>query len=86
MIQSDLLDLLQQRVVLFDGANGTEIQAVDLVAEDYDLPKNGGDEAVLRLATETQGSLEGCVESLTSAGRRSSRISIADTCKLVRTW
>lgn len=64
MIQSDLLDLLQQRVVLFDGANGTEIQAVDLVAEDYDLPKNGGDEAVLRLATETQGSLEGCVEAL----------------------
>lgn len=61
---SNLLELLHQRVVLFDGANGTQIQAADLGVDDYDLPPAGASETATRLAAETRGSLEGCVEAL----------------------
>jgi 5-methyltetrahydrofolate--homocysteine methyltransferase len=41
-VESTLLDALAERVLVFDGAMGTQIQAADLAPEDFCLPNGDG--------------------------------------------
>jgi 5-methyltetrahydrofolate--homocysteine methyltransferase len=59
-----ILEALSERVLIYDGAMGTQIQAADLKAEDFVLPDSPGLSPLLRTAAQrTAGkNLEGCNE------------------------
>ncbi|RYG38147.1 hypothetical protein EON81_04450 [bacterium] len=62
---SPLLEALADRVLIYDGAMGTQLQAADLKDEDYILPTDSKDEKV-QAARERLGDklLDGCSELL----------------------
>lgn len=64
-MNSPLLEALAERVLVFDGAMGTQLQAADLRPEDFQLPESSDDEKV-QAARERLGdkALEGCSEIL----------------------
>ncbi|HMS56784.1 MAG TPA: homocysteine S-methyltransferase family protein [Fimbriimonadaceae bacterium] len=64
MGSNELLNALDERVLIFDGAMGTQLQAANLRAEDYIIPESGSPaviEARNRLGTQP---LDGCHELL----------------------
>ncbi len=64
-MESRLLDALSERVLVWDGAMGTQLQAADLTADDFVLPASGWSPAVTAAAERIGGqSLEGCNEML----------------------
>lgn len=65
-IQSRLLDVLENQVLIYDGAMGTQIQAANLVASDFVLKEAHATSETLRNTLTRLGSadLEGCNELL----------------------
>lgn len=65
MIQSRLLDTLAERVLVFDGAMGTQIQAANLAPEDFVLPSDSHLPAIQAARERVRDTvLEGCNEVL----------------------
>jgi 5-methyltetrahydrofolate--homocysteine methyltransferase len=66
MIQSPILDALAERVLVFDGAMGTQIQNADLPNSDYSLASVPSASPLLQAALARLGSepLDGCSEIL----------------------
>lgn len=65
-MESGLLEALADRVLVYDGAMGTQIQAADLADEDFSLRPKPQYSAAVREAADRVGPkpLEGCNEIL----------------------
>ncbi|MCC7101573.1 MAG: homocysteine S-methyltransferase family protein [Fimbriimonadaceae bacterium] len=63
--QSAFLDALAERVLIWDGAMGTQIQGAGLTRADFDLPTEGVAQAIKEAAQRLNGAdMEGCNEAL----------------------
>lgn len=63
--QSAFLDALAERVLIWDGAMGTQIQGAGLVRADFDLPTQGVAQVIKDAAQRLNGAdMEGCNEAL----------------------
>lgn len=59
-----LREALAERVLIWDGAMGTQIHAAGLTAEDFRLPSVGSERVVAAASRTTAQSMEGCNEAL----------------------
>src|SRR5437868_2457102 len=60
-----ILEALSERVLIYDGAMGTQIQAADLTAADFYVPATSEHAKVVEAAQRGEGkSLDGCNELL----------------------
>lgn len=63
--QSTFLDALAERVLIWDGAMGTQIQGAGLTRADFDLPTEGVAQVIKDAAQRLNGAdMEGCNEAL----------------------
>ncbi len=63
--QSAFLDALAERVLIWDGAMGTQIQGAGLTRQDFDLPTEGVAQVIKDAAQRLNGAdMEGCNEAL----------------------
>ena len=65
-MDSLLLDVLAERVLIYDGAMGTQLQAANLTEADFALVAKSGDSEAIQeaAARSTAKSLDGCNEIL----------------------
>src|SRR5579862_7179404 len=64
-MQSPLLEALADRVLVFDGAMGTQIHAANLTPADFSIPANSPHDKVSAAAARLESSpLDGCNELL----------------------